>query len=800
MKPEDQRRPNEWPYEYFYLGIFDGHGGYEAASYAKEHLLKAITKQDSFWSDDDEDVKRAIRMGFAECHRTMREEMSDWSRTSRVLPSTAGTTASILFIRNGKFYTGHVGDSRIVIAQEHSVTKQWISQQLTEDHKPESDHELERIKRAGGEVRSKLGVHRVVWRRPVLHDGMEQKLRDGPMSTAYGDFIKQVPTYPVPESHVSSYQVIPFLAIGRSLGDFWSINPISGQYIVSPEPDITCRPIKSTDRAIILATDGLWNVINSSLSVRILQELNMKKNGTPKEREDEYFTVDNFYDVAGKDSENHAQSLVYIAYQVWERKRLRSDNITVVVAMLHDILAHFRNDKTAQLTPPSVELSSPNQDSNHTSTRAILRSSDKKLQAVDLNTCNLLEKPRPVQINESRSYLGKIRLNSEPDIENYSEDKVITEIRSWQRIEDYLVLPPTLLDGDREALIIPPLDHPPNYTRLSTAACRKIENANPDELSYGDNFIYIKNVSDDPSDRHQQPLKTSEKGKLVRDASSQATQPMHDFGQPWDQLTHDITNKNVSEDSEDMKIDDGHQWNISWFRDQLLKDVFRSEKDKAEPNQPVESDNDIATYNLRNRRSISRSPANSPQVGATEENNEENLGDEFEGRFNNNEDEADMIQECLEVFRNTRLVKYNVPLGSDTVDSVDANSLELKDKAEDVDDESFEEITLEEIGQLDTVNEPDEDELESDEDLDFDQHIDVHNRQNLTRKEKDIIFGPQLRCILNSSGQQRRTRRRVSSHLSRSENSKRKNRLSNGGNTIKRRRSQPIVCCSFTQA
>ena len=31
------------------------------------------------------------------------------------MPSTAGTTASVAFIRKGKLYTGHVGDSRIVL-------------------------------------------------------------------------------------------------------------------------------------------------------------------------------------------------------------------------------------------------------------------------------------------------------------------------------------------------------------------------------------------------------------------------------------------------------------------------------------------------------------------------------------------------------------------------------------------------------------------------------------------------------------------------------------------------------------
>ena len=39
----------------------------------------------------------------------------NWPKTASGLPSTAGTTASIAFIRRGKIYVGHVGDSAIVL-------------------------------------------------------------------------------------------------------------------------------------------------------------------------------------------------------------------------------------------------------------------------------------------------------------------------------------------------------------------------------------------------------------------------------------------------------------------------------------------------------------------------------------------------------------------------------------------------------------------------------------------------------------------------------------------------------------
>lgn len=494
MKPCDQQRPNEWPYEYFYFGIFDGHGGSEAANFAKQNLLKFITQQTDFWSTVDEDVMSAIRKGFADTHLAMRAKMSCWTRTGKILPSTAGTTASVLFIRNGKFYTGHVGDSRIAISTENPETHQWISKRLTTDHKPESKDETDRIQRAGGEVKSKIGVHRVVWKRPVLVEHIKHTSED-------------LPTYPINENIVESYQTIPFLAIARSLGDFWSLNPHTGQYVVSPEPDVSCRPISPNDKCILLATDGLWNVMNTSKAVRLLQELSILKDGKRQYCENDYFISDNFYDVAGSDVDNHAQSLVYFAYQIWERRRLRSDNITVVVAMLHDLLDHFHRSNKTYITRANTQ-------------------SEKQLSKYEPKTSG------PNQIGETYNFHEEIRLNKEPKF-CLPEPNVHMK---WQQLEHFLVLPPTILETEereyKDGFDHPKLVFPRNYMRLSIAACRKISR----QESYPDSFIYIKHVSDDPADEQEMPTRLGKSGKEVKDASAQATQSIHDFGMPWDQL------------------------------------------------------------------------------------------------------------------------------------------------------------------------------------------------------------------------------------------------------------------------
>lgn len=522
MKPLDQIKPDDnWPYDFFYLAVFDGHGGEEAAKFAKENLLNLITQQKDFWSTNDEDVMRAIRNGFARAHSTMRKIMPTWAKTNKTLPSTAGTTASILFIKNNKFYSGHVGDSRIVICQSNEKTKNWISNQITEDHKPESEVETSRILRAGGEVRSKIGVHRVVWKRPVVNYDQDAKCATRSDNLESDYIANSTSSYPFPESVVTSYQTIPFLAIARSLGDFWSINQHTGLYVVSPEPDVSCRPITPNDKCIILATDGLWNVVNSTQAVRFLQELDALKADRMGDLPESYCTVDNFYDASG-DKNHHAKSLVYIAYQIWERKRLKSDNITAVVAMLHDILPNTNMSKKAYTTRTSVH------------------SIEKYLPIV-------LDHPtRIVQIPRAKSFSQILKLNPKTgfaieEAANDSEDYLA-------KLESYLILPPTILNNESE-FRPPNIRYPRNYLRLAAAECRIIlryptTNSSPFSRK---GEIYIKNCSDDPADEVLLPIRNNSKGKSVRDASAQATQSIHDFGQPWHQLWDENKNEIRSE-------------------------------------------------------------------------------------------------------------------------------------------------------------------------------------------------------------------------------------------------------------
>ncbi|XP_021921764.1 uncharacterized protein LOC110830790 isoform X2 [Zootermopsis nevadensis] len=296
-----QQTEDEKDLEYAFFGIFDGHGGREAATFAKEHLMDYIVNQKGFWSDKDEDILRAIRDGFLQTHLSMWGQLESWPKTVSGLPSTSGTTASVAFIRKGKIYIGHVGDSSIVLGYQDEGETMWKGQPLTRDHKPESADEAARIVQSGGKVVSKSGVPRVVWNRPRLgHRGPVRR-----------------------STHIDE---IPFLAVARSLGDLWSYNSELDQFIVSPEPDVGIITVEvGRHRCLIFGTDGLWNMLSPNAAVATVQEAEWRN---------EKHVLQQHNTAYPQVWINPSKSLVDRALDRWSATRLRADNTSVVTLML----------------------------------------------------------------------------------------------------------------------------------------------------------------------------------------------------------------------------------------------------------------------------------------------------------------------------------------------------------------------------------------------------------------------------------------------------------------------------------
>ncbi|KHN87366.1 Protein phosphatase 1D [Toxocara canis] len=281
-------RSEDGSIDYTYIAVYDGHGGAEASEYVRRHLLKNIQAQNGFDGDDDQ-MLAAIKSGFIETHLAMWKVVDEWPLTASGYTSTAGTTASCAFIRRGKLFTAHVGDSAIILGRKQGGCI--IGSYLTVDHKPDSAEEEQRINGAGGMIMRKSGVMRVVWTRPI-------RGHVGPVR-------RSTPT-----------ESIAFLAVARALGDLWSYNQDTKQFIVSPEPDVSVLELDADDKFIVLASDGLTNVLKAQQVADIVYS----------------------YESEGCDEggllPNHSRWLLRYALRGWGS--LRADNISVVTVMLDD--------------------------------------------------------------------------------------------------------------------------------------------------------------------------------------------------------------------------------------------------------------------------------------------------------------------------------------------------------------------------------------------------------------------------------------------------------------------------------
>ena len=119
--------------------------------------------------------------------------LDSWPPTRHGLPSTSGTTATVVIFKGRTLYIAHVGDSGAALGRL-SKEKKLQAVPLTADHKPDVPSEKNRIESLGGKVLSRNGVPRVAWERPVHHG------HKGPVRRS------------------TQTESVPFLAISRALG------------------------------------------------------------------------------------------------------------------------------------------------------------------------------------------------------------------------------------------------------------------------------------------------------------------------------------------------------------------------------------------------------------------------------------------------------------------------------------------------------------------------------------------------------------------------------------------------------
>ncbi|CAH2038666.1 unnamed protein product [Thlaspi arvense] len=227
-----------------YFGVYDGHGCShpdfrlsrydvvpQVAARCKERLHELV--QEEALSDKKEEWTKMMERSFTrmdkEVVRWGETVMSANCRCELQTPDcdAVGSTAVVSVITPEKIIVANCGDSRAVLFRNGKAVP------LSTDHKPDRPDELDRIQEAGGRV--------IYW--------------DGP-------------------------RVLGVLAMSRAIGDNY-LKPY-----VSSEPEVTVTDRTEEDEFLILASDGLWDVVtNEAACAMVHMYLNRKGRGGRRQRE-----------------------------------------------------------------------------------------------------------------------------------------------------------------------------------------------------------------------------------------------------------------------------------------------------------------------------------------------------------------------------------------------------------------------------------------------------------------------------------------------------------------------------------
>mmetsp|Transcript_15709 Transcript_15709/g.34468 ORF Transcript_15709/g.34468 Transcript_15709/m.34468 type:complete len:281 (-) Transcript_15709:85-927(-) len=191
-----------------FFAVYDGHGGRQVVDFVTREL--------------HENVLRELRKGQSAPDALLQAFTTTDEELVRRNIMSSGCTACVCLLQEERharvIYTAHLGDSRAVMARGVSATR------LTSmtDHKATDPLEAKRVIEAGGQI---------------IND-----------------------------------RVNGMLAMTRALGDHLLKMPILPNDVVSNVPDITSTDLSTQDGFVVVACDGLWDVMNDQQAVELVNE------------------------------------------------------------------------------------------------------------------------------------------------------------------------------------------------------------------------------------------------------------------------------------------------------------------------------------------------------------------------------------------------------------------------------------------------------------------------------------------------------------------------------------------------
>ena len=220
-----------------FFAVYDGHGGEHAADWCSRHMHDCIAAQSEYGGTDKH---VAIEKGFLSCDQKLLSSFSSAAPAAAPNSQQSGTTCGCVLIDSQYIYAGNCGDTRSILSRSQQPPVP-----LSVDHKPCDPTEQSRIEAAGGTVSSQ--------NIPIVRNGKKSVM-------------------------VQSYVELgeSGLAVSRALGDF-GFKRSEGKS--EDEQAVICRPYigrwerqDSVDEFVLLASDGLWNFVETERCVEFVRE------------------------------------------------------------------------------------------------------------------------------------------------------------------------------------------------------------------------------------------------------------------------------------------------------------------------------------------------------------------------------------------------------------------------------------------------------------------------------------------------------------------------------------------------
>ncbi|KAK9805433.1 hypothetical protein WJX73_006037 [Symbiochloris irregularis] len=184
------------------FGVFDGHGGPNAADFVRQTLFERFVSNPNFTKD----LKTALIEAFVETDSLYLDSEGAGAKDD-------GCTAITAVLVGQRLVVANVGDSRAVLCRAGKAKP------LSEDHKPNRTDERARIEGAGGVV---------VW--------------------------------------AGTWRVGGVLAVSRAFGD-----RLLKRYVVAT-PDVVIEDLDADAECVIMATDGLWDVVTNQEACNMVKD------------------------------------------------------------------------------------------------------------------------------------------------------------------------------------------------------------------------------------------------------------------------------------------------------------------------------------------------------------------------------------------------------------------------------------------------------------------------------------------------------------------------------------------------